>query len=225
MADRLYRDLRVGHVGQDVRGAKRVVAKVLGHGRLRQLVAQTPLVQSTFGPFFARNVKAAKGALELAGDGVVREAFLEAADAAGKVDALAESYFMAAKKDYKPVPKLIEPYQGFNSLTPHLWEAYTLCVGKYGFLDGPGKASGTYANKPGDHGYWPSQAFDVDIISHKGWENREARECFWELWNRREELNINYVILGRNIISRARPYLHDQGSNDHFNHIHVSAVH
>ena len=85
---------------------------------------------------------------------------------------------------------------------------------------------GTYADKPLDHGYYPSRAFD---IRRKGWvglfgfgflaANRFAKT----LWAEHEALNIDYIIVGRKIISRARPYWHSyESDHSHDWHIHVS---
>lgn len=85
---------------------------------------------------------------------------------------------------------------------------------------------GTYADKPGDHGYYPARAFD---IRRKGWlglwgygfiaANRFAQF----LWDNHDALNIDYVIVGRRIVSRERPYWHSyERDHSHDWHIHVS---
>ena len=120
--------------------------------------------------------------------------------------------------------KLVEPRQGFDSLVPSLHLAYSMGR-KRGFTD-----LGTYANKPGDHGYWPAYAFDLGRYNrfyNKGWNYLVARKLANLYWKERNALGINYVILGKKIISRAKPYWHPLGTGDtsHMWHLHVSGVH
>ena len=116
--------------------------------------------------------------------------------------------------------RLVEPRQGWNSLDWRLWKAYAIAMNR-GYTD-----LGTYANKPGDHGYWPARAFDIgrkDRFFNKGWNYIKARRLARFYWANREALNIDYVILGRKIISRRhptwRPYT---ASTTHDWHMHVS---
>lgn len=120
--------------------------------------------------------------------------------------------------------KLVEPRQGFHSLHSDLWLAYSMGR-KRGFTD-----LGTYAAKPGDHGYWPSYAFDLgrnNRFYNRGWNYLVARRLAKLYIKEREALGINYVILGRRIWSRAKPYWHKLGTGDtsHDWHLHVSGVH
>jgi hypothetical protein len=117
--------------------------------------------------------------------------------------------------------KLIEPRQGFGSLHPSLWLAYSMGRVR-GFTD-----LGTYAKKPGDHGKWPSRAFDLgrdDRFLFKGWGYIKARRLARLYVKHHRELNVNYVILGRRIWSRSRPYWHPltTGDTSHDFHVHVS---
>ena len=120
--------------------------------------------------------------------------------------------------------RLVEPKQGFTSLDGKLWLAYSMGR-KRGFTD-----LGTYARKPGDHGYWPAQAFDLgrkDRFFNRGFNYLKARRLCNFYWQHRVALNIEYCILGRKIISRSRPYWHKLGTSDtsHDWHIHVSGHH
>lgn len=119
--------------------------------------------------------------------------------------------------------RLVEPKQGFESLHESLWLAYSMGR-KRGFTD-----LGTYANKPGDHGYFPSYAFDLgreDRFLFKGWGYIKARRLAKLYWKYRAPLSVNYVILGRKIISRERPYWHVYTrDSSHMFHIHVSGIH
>lgn len=116
---------------------------------------------------------------------------------------------------------LVEPNQGFESLHDSLWLAYSMSR-KRSFTD-----LGTYARKPGDHGKWPAMAFD---LGRKGWRGRfgwnwlYARRWANYLWKEHRALNIEYVIVGRKVISRSRPYWHKltTGDTSHDYHIHVS---
>lgn len=126
---------------------------------------------------------------------------------------------------------LVEPRQGFESLDPSLWLAYSMGR-KRGFTD-----LGTYANKPGDHGYYPALAFDLgrrDRFFNKGWNYIKARRLAKLYVEHHRALNIDYVILGMRIWSRWgatqkkwdeqngwHPY---QGDRSHMFHIHVSGV-
>lgn len=119
--------------------------------------------------------------------------------------------------------KLVEPNQGFRSLVPSLWLAYSMGR-KRGFTD-----LGTYARKPGDHGKYPSLAFDLgrkNRFFNKGWNYLVARKLAKHYVKYHKELNINYVILGMRIWSRQRPYWHKltTGDTSHMFHIHVSGI-
>lgn len=119
---------------------------------------------------------------------------------------------------------LVEPRQGFDSLHESLHLAYSMGR-KRGFTD-----LGTYANKPGDHGYRPAYAFDLGRYNrfyNKGWNYLVARRLANLYVKHHKALNINYVILGKRIWSRRYPYWHALGTGDtsHMWHIHVSGVH
>src|SRR5262245_12778634 len=127
-------------------------------------------------------------------------------------------------KRYKRRHKnLVEPTQGFESLVPELWLAYSMGR-KRGYTD-----LGTYANKPGDHGTYPSHAFDLgrkDRFYNKGWNYLKARRLAKLYVKYHRPLNINYVILGKRIWSRQYPYWHPltTGDTSHMFHIHVSGI-
>lgn len=126
--------------------------------------------------------------------------------------------------------KLVEPLQGRHSLHQNLWLAYSSVMNR-GFYD-----VGTYANKPGDHSWGDRNGHSGEALAfdarRKGWLGRfgwgyfnAQRTAKW-LWDNHEALNINYVIVGRKLISRERPYWHPltTGDTSHDWHIHVSGV-
>jgi hypothetical protein len=126
--------------------------------------------------------------------------------------------------------ELVKPVQGWHSLHSNLWLAYSSVI-KRGYYD-----VGTYANKPGDHSWGdrhgvPGQALAFDArrkgwLGRWGWGFTNAKKTAQWLWDNHEALNIDYVIVGRNVISRARPYWHPltTGDTSHDWHIHVSGV-
>ena len=122
---------------------------------------------------------------------------------------------------------LVKPNQGWDSLADELHLAYSMGR-KRGFTD-----LGTYVAKPGDHGGGPqgrkppAWAFDLgrkNRFFFKGWGFLPARRLARLYWKHHEALNIDYVILGRRLISRAKPYWHPltTGDTTHDFHIHVS---
>ena len=121
--------------------------------------------------------------------------------------------------------QLVKPVQGFDSLHKSLWLAYSMGRAR-GFTD-----LGTYVNKPGDHGFGPpAWAFDLgrkNRFFNKGWNYLVARNLAKLYWKHHVPLNIEYVILGRRLISRTKPYWHPltTGDTSHDYHIHVSGHH
>lgn len=122
---------------------------------------------------------------------------------------------------------LVEPRQGFSSLKESLWLAYSMGV-KRGYYD-----VGTYVDKPGDHGWddvhRTSKAFDLrrkGWVGRFGWGYRNARKLAQFYWDNHQALEINYVIVGRELISREKPYWHPltTGDTSHDWHVHVSGV-
>jgi hypothetical protein len=120
---------------------------------------------------------------------------------------------------------LLEPRQGWGSLHKSLWLAYSMGR-KRGFTD-----LGTYVDKPGDHGIGPPcYAFDLgrnNRFYYLGWNYLVARSLAKLYVAEHEALGIEYVILGRRVWSRSRPYWHPltTGDTSHDFHIHVSGHH
>jgi hypothetical protein len=135
--------------------------------------------------------------------------------------------------------KLKEPRQGFSSLHPSLWLAYSMGIVR-GFTD-----LGTYVNKSGDHGWddvhRQALAFDLgrkDRFLNRGYNYVKARRLAKLYVRNHKALSINYVILGMRIWSRSwdkarqgpkawNPELgwhRYDGDTSHMFHLHVSGV-
>lgn len=106
------------------------------------------------------------------------------------------------------------------SLHPTLHLAYSIGLARSFY------SVGTYADKPLDHGYYPSRAFD---LRRKGWQGMwglgwvTALRLARHYWKHHEALDIDYVIVGRTIISRRNPRWRYYGPDrSHEWHIHVS---
>jgi hypothetical protein len=138
-----------------------------------------------------------------------------------------ESYVQLRERYLKKHGRLVKPVQGWESLAMSLWLPYSMGI-KRGYYD-----VGTYVNKPGDHGgtrterHPPAWAFDLrrkGWLGRFGWGYRNARKLANFYWKHHKALSIEYVIVGRQVISREKPYWHDLGNPDtsHDWHIHVS---
>ena len=84
---------------------------------------------------------------------------------------------------------------------------------------------GFYADKRGDHGYYPARAMDLRRkrwLSMTGFGWLVAKRFAQFLWDNHLALNIDYVIVGQKIISRRNPtWRHYDGDTSHHWHIHV----
>lgn len=140
------------------------------------------------------------------------------------------TYQELLKRYKKKHGALVRPNQGFASLSSKLHLAYSMGR-KRGFTD-----LGTHnpnSTLPGggksDHAHWPSLAYDLgrkNNFFNKGWNYLVARRYANLLWKERVALKINYIILGKKIISRSNPTWHPYNANNsHMTHIHVSAIH
>lgn len=124
--------------------------------------------------------------------------------------------------------KFVEPHQGYGSLNDSLWLAYSMGR-KRGYYD-----VGTYARKPGDHSWGdrhgkPGVALAFDLrrkgwLGRFGWGYQNARKLAQFYWDNHQALNIDYVIVGRDVISRAVPHWHPltTGDTSHDWHLHIS---
>jgi len=118
----------------------------------------------------------------------------------------------------------VEPRQGFSSLDESLWQAYSIGR-KRGFTD-----LGTYANKPGSHGFSPACAFDLgDPLRFKflGWGYLKARRLTKHYAANGAALGLEYILLGKKILHREdnwkpKPFADRDGS--HAFHIHADGV-
>lgn len=122
----------------------------------------------------------------------------------------------------KPPPKLVEPNQGFHSLSRSLWTAYSLCRNSGSqFIDlgTYNPASNLPSGAPSDHSVYPACAFDIGIEPDTGWNNLKARALVIKLVRLPE---VRYVILGNRIWTDWRKVWGAYHSGGHMNHIHVS---
>lgn len=135
------------------------------------------------------------------------------------------TYGLLLARYLKKHKHLVEPAQGFDSLADALWLAYSMAR-KRGFTD-----LGTYVDKPLDHGGlpWarrpPAWAFDIgrkNRFFNKGWNYLVARRFANFLVKYHVALNVEYVILGDRIWSRAKGWHYYGPDKSHFYHIHVS---
>lgn len=116
---------------------------------------------------------------------------------------------------------MIEPRQGWSSLSPSLHAAFSLGR-SMGLSD-----LGTYnpaSRLPGggvsDHAQSPALAFDLGVTPAIGMAHPTGRVFFEAMIGRPE---VNYVILGDTIWSRDRGR-HRYTAGGHMNHVHVSGV-
>lgn len=207
----LIRTIRPGDYGKDVEAVTRAFHRLLKTGRLDEFRAKPTWYRRTFNESKVLLSRRAAMALELPPYGIVGPHLDDALLASGSYDAFA--LMLAKEYEDAHMPKLIEPRQGFQSLHRSLWSAYSIGISR-GFTD-----LGTYADKPGDHGVWPSFAFDLGIEPDTGWQNLKARKYVLEISRRPE---VEYVILGDRIYFGTNWRGYSLGG--HYNHIHVSGV-
>lgn len=203
--------------GKDVEGTTRAMLRFLDDGPNWVLFQNAPVeVRRTFGPAKVEFAKRCAAALGLPQYGVVGpnlEAALRTRDAFDyQADKLLIEYADALK------PKLVEPNQGWSSLSRTLWEVYSM--GRNAGLSD----LGTYNPKstlPGggksDHAVFPAMAIDFGIDPDTGWNNLKARYYVQKIAGRPE---VEYVILGNRIWTRRGWGAYYSGG--HMNHVHVS---
>jgi len=213
------RTIRLGVLpGKDVEAWMRAVHRVLGVGSLTTFASKPTVWRRSFGPLKKRQVAAAQRKLAMEVSGMIGPATQSV------LTPYLDGYARALLEPGKP--KLVEPWQGWDSLHRSLWPAYSL--GRNLRLgDGSGQSSGTYnpasrlpSGARSDHAYNPAWAFDLDTDPDgpAGWDSPVAQKFFHEMIGRPE---VSYVICGPWIWSRdrgLRAYLY----GGHFNHIHVS---
>lgn len=131
-------------------------------------------------------------------------------------DAYAKALMLAWEP---PPPPVVAPKQGFHSLSPALWEGFSLGR-RMGLTDlGTYNPSSTLpSGAKSDHAYWPARAFDLGFSPQIGWDNLNARAFFNSMVERPE---VEYVILGNKIWSRDAG-LHAYTGGGHDGHVHVS---
>lgn len=125
-------------------------------------------------------------------------------------------------KPKAPTSKPVEPKQGWGSLTRSLWglysEARNMGLSDLGTYN---PASRLPSGRPSDHAVYPARAFDAGFSPATGYAHPTARR-FFDI--ARNDSNVEYVILGNRIWSRARG-LHSYTGGGHESHVHVSGRH
>lgn len=216
----LTRTLRVGSAGDDVRAAKRTVARYLGGNRLKTLVSRPLAVQRRFGPFFAVDVVRARRKAGFDSRPVFGPTFLAYLADKGAPDALAVHLFNQYRDaQTPPKPRYVEPKQGFGSLDQSLWELFS--AGRHMGLTDLGTfnpASRLPSGRPSDHAVYPARAFDLGFSPATGNKHPVASE-FFKLCVGRPE--VQYVILGSRIWSH-QSGIYSYTGGGHEGHVHVS---
>lgn len=220
----LTRTLKPGCVGKDVEGFTRAMLRYLDDGKnWTAFYAALPVVRRRWGTAKVTLAKRCAAKAGLPQYGVGGPALETALRKAGAFDLKANQLLDAYAESVKP--KLIEPYQGFESLHRSLWDIYSFGR-RLNLGDAPRLASGTYAagsTLPGggksDHAFYPAFAFDLDIGPDTGWANLPARAFALEAATRPE---VEYVILGDRIHTNDGRGWHAYTAGGHLNHVHVS---
>lgn len=117
-------------------------------------------------------------------------------------------------------PKLVEPRQGFHSLSSTLWRAFS--EGRHRGLSDLGThnpASRLPSGRPSDHAVYPAMAFDLGIEPDTGWNNLKARA--YAVWTSGRP-EVEYTILGNRIWRGRYKVWGSYYSGGHLNHVHVS---
>ncbi len=190
--------LKLGSTGAAVTRAKKLVNQDLG---------TTANTTPVFGPFFRTLVKRVQKKHGIPQTGWIGPATWEA---------LAP-----------PLPPLVKPKQGFESLTDDLWRNYTegrnMGLSDLGTWNPDSKLP---SGNPSDHATSrldgkicePACAFDLGFVPATGQNHPVARSFFNSMIGRPE---VNYVILGTLIWSREHG-LHAYTAGGHDGHVHVS---
>lgn len=214
----LRRTVRLGMRGLDVEAHTAAMHRYLRDGQLKVYREQRPAARQTFGVGKRTLAKKAAAKAGLPAYGVVGPALY---DAMWKAKAYDEKCKQLLEQDAEAQkPRLVEPNQGWGSLHPSLWPAYSLGRSRFGLSD-----LGTYnpasrlpSGLPSDHAVYPAMAFDLGFSPATGWANVKARAYARLIVGRKE---IEYVIVGDRIYTGWwKPYR----SGGHESHVHVSGV-
>lgn len=132
-------------------------------------------------------------------------------------DALGAKYMQTWKP---PPPPLIEPVQGFDSLSSTLHDIYSVGRRMDLFDLGTWNPSSTLpSGNPSDHSVHPAFAFDLGFDPDIGFQHDIARAYFYIALKRPQ---VEYVILGNRIGDRRTQMVNYYGYGAHENHVHVS---
>lgn len=223
-----HRTLKIGCFGWDVSAAKRAVYRYLNNGqKWTGYLNQSQVSRRTFGPWFREDLVLAQDQLTAGRKrGELDQDTLRALEDAGAFDRIARVLWLRQYPAPVP-PALIEPRQGFDSLTRDLWEAYSIGrrmgltdLGTYnpGSRLPSGHASDHATSRLDGRIGEPACAFDLGFTPAVGTGNPVANKFFHLMVNRP---GIAYVICGRSIWSVEKG-LHAYTYGGHEGHVHTS---
>ena len=204
--------------GKDVDAHGRAMHRYLKDGQLAAYTRQPDAMRETFGIGKRTLAKKAAKKAGLLQTGWLGPNLYDAMRDADAYDAVCDKLLLEYTESVKP--KLVEPDQGFESLHPSLWKAYT--IGRNMGLTDLGTfnpASRLPSGAASDHAVYPAFAFDLGIDPDTGWNNLKARTYVQRVVGKPE---IEYVILGSRIWTSRGWGSYTAGG--HYNHVHVSGV-
>ena len=208
---------RIGTYGKDVEAITRAQFRYLGDWTgLSEFHERTALQRRTWDPWDRARMKRIQNIEKIPQTGTVGPRTYGVL--LDHMDSLALKLMAEYADSVKP--KLIEPLQGFESLTSTLWDVFS--AGRSRGLTDLGtfnQNSRLPSGRPSDHAVWPAFAFDLGIEPDTGWNNLKARA--YAIWTagRRE---VEYTILGNRIWRGRYKVWGDYWSGGHLNHVHVS---
>lgn len=215
MTVRYTRQFKPGDSGPDVEGVGRALTRshVRGVTSFLAFVVFPKRMRRKWGPRKQHDLRLFKKAKGLKPD----DLYTKQAHAALTPFFDATARKLMATDEPKPQP-LIEPRQGFASLSRSLWDAYS-DGRRLGLSD-----EGTFnphsrlpSGAPSDHAVYPAYAFDLGVPSGR-------QDLGWRFFNEmKSRPGINYVIYQTKIWSRASG-LHAYTYGGHESHVHTSGV-
>lgn len=208
---------RVGTYGKDVEALTRAQFRYLQNWDGLSRFSKQPLLQRrTYDPW---DVQRTKQIQKL--EGIDQTGTIGPRTYGVLLDSM-DSLALQLMREYAEsvAPKLVEPRQGFHSLSPSLWQAFSEGR-RRGLSD-----LGTYnpdsrlpSGRPSDHAVYPAMAFDLGIDPDTGWNNLKGRA--YAIWTAGRP-EVEYTILGNRIWRGRYRVWGSYYNGGHLNHVHVS---